>query len=90
MGWGTGYYSHPNRGVTFHQPDAPRYRDFAHLAFTIGVTFQVSDTPLTTTAIRRTALLHALMSYTVGTMTLTATASLIAGLTTSPPVGRVE
>lgn len=27
----------------------PHYRDFAYLAFTVGMTFQVSDTDLATT-----------------------------------------
>jgi uncharacterized membrane protein len=78
--YATAYYSHPGGGVEFHQPDPPQYRDFAYLAFTIGMTFQVSDTALTTSAIRRTALAHALTSYLLGTVTLAATVNLIAGL----------
>ena len=58
----------------------PAYRDFAYHAFTIGMTFQVSDTPFTTSAIRRTALVHGLMSYLLGTAILAATVNLIAGL----------
>ena len=40
--------------------------DFAYLAFTLGMTFQVSDTDLTTETIRRLALRHALLSYLFG------------------------
>ena len=57
------YYSGPDGGVDFNQDDPPRYPDFAYLAFTIGMTFQVSDTDLKTTEIRATALRHALLSY---------------------------
>ena len=36
------YYSEPVGGVDYNQKEAPRYSDFAYLAFTIGMTFQVS------------------------------------------------
>jgi len=67
-------------GVEFNQAERPRYSDFAYLAFTIGMTFQVSDTPLTTSDIRRVALIHALMSYLLATVILAGTVNLIAGL----------
>ena len=74
------YYSGPDGGVDFNQDDPPRYADFAYLAFTIGMTFQVSDTDLKTTEIRATALRHALLSYLFGSVILAATINLIAGL----------
>ena len=40
------YYSPPEGGIDFHG-EAPAYLDFAYLALTIGMTFQVSDTDLT-------------------------------------------
>ena len=58
------YYTGPDEGVDFNEDDPPRYSDFAYLAFTIGMTFQVSDTDLKTKEIRATALKHALLSYT--------------------------
>jgi uncharacterized membrane protein len=60
------FYGEPVGGVDFNQKQPPRYSDFAYLAFTIGMTFQVSDTDLTTVAIRRLALRHALLSYLFG------------------------
>ena len=57
------------------------YIDFAYLALTIGMTFQVSDTNLKTTSIRRTALRHALLSYAFGTLIIATTINLVAGLT---------
>jgi hypothetical protein len=57
------YYLGPDGGVDFNDESKPRYSDFAYLAFTIGMTFQVSDTALCSNEIRRTALRHALLSY---------------------------
>jgi uncharacterized membrane protein len=66
--------------VDFNQEDPPRYTDFAYMAFTIGMTFQVSDTQLTTAEVRATALRHALLSYLFGSVILAATINLLAGL----------
>jgi uncharacterized membrane protein len=52
-------------GVQF-EGGPPDYGDFAYLAFTIGMTYQVSDTPLTTKLMRRIALRHTLLSYLFG------------------------
>jgi uncharacterized membrane protein len=60
------YYAEPIGGVDYNQEDPPRFSDFAYLAFTLGMTFQVSDTDLTTETIRRLALRHALLSYLFG------------------------
>jgi uncharacterized membrane protein len=73
-------YHAVDKGVDFNQDAPPRYTDFAYLAFTIGMTFQVSDTPLTSSAMRMNALRHALLSYLYGTFIIAATINLIAGL----------
>ncbi|MDT4936541.1 MAG: hypothetical protein QOG80_212 [Pseudonocardiales bacterium] len=77
------YYTGNDGGVNFNQEARPRYLDFAYLAFTIGMTFQVSDTDLTTPAIRAAALRHALLSYLFGAVILASTINLIAGLGSS-------
>ena len=74
------YYAEPVGGIDFNSPELPTYRDFAYLAFTIGMTFQVSDTALTSAALRRTALQHALLSYLFGTGILATTVNLVASL----------
>jgi uncharacterized membrane protein len=74
------YYVGTDGGVDFNQDDPPRYTDFAYMAFTIGMTFQVSDTELTSADIRSTALRHALLSYLFGAFILAGTINLIAGL----------
>jgi uncharacterized membrane protein len=74
------YYMGTDGGVDFSQQEPPRYSDFAYLAFTIGMTYQVSDTELTTAEVRGTALRHALLSYLFGAVILAATINLIVGL----------
>ena len=75
------YYAAPRGGVDFNEKDPPDYRDFAYLSFTIGMTFQVSDTALKSKAVRRTALRHALLSYAFGAGIIGATINLIATIT---------
>jgi uncharacterized membrane protein len=58
----------------------PDYHDFAYLAVTIGMTYQVSDTTLKTQAIRRAALRHALLSYVFGTVIVAVTINVVASL----------
>jgi uncharacterized membrane protein len=74
------YYRHPAGGIDFNQQAPPRYSDFAYLAFTVGMTFQVSDTSLQTAALRATALRQALLSYLLGAVILATTINLLAGL----------
>ena len=74
------YYSGEPGGINFHDPERPRFRDFAYVAFTVGMTFQVSDTEVGLTSIRATVLRHALLSYLLGAVVLAVTVNLIAGL----------
>ncbi len=74
------YYKAPIGGVNFNEKTKPDYKDFAYLAFTIGMTFQVSDTDLENKKIRGTALRHAMISYLFGTVIVATTINLIAGL----------
>ncbi|MEY9850971.1 putative membrane protein [Leifsonia sp. EB41] len=74
-------YYRKNGGVDFNQDEPPQYSDFAYLSFTLGMTFQVSDTNITTSYIRRTILRHTLLSYVFGTVIVAATVNLVAGLT---------
>jgi uncharacterized membrane protein len=74
------YYGHPEGGVDFIESDAPMYKDFAYLAFTVGMTFQVSDTQITSKSIRHTILRQALIAYVFGTVIVASTINLIAGL----------
>ncbi len=70
----------PEGGIDFNETEPPRYSDFAYLAFTLGMTFQVSDTDLQTKAIRATALRHALLSYVFGTVIVASTINAVVSL----------
>jgi uncharacterized membrane protein len=74
------YYMDEPGGIDFNQPEPPAYADFAYLAFTLGMTYQVSDTDLQTHPIRATALRHALLSYLFGAVVLATVINLVAGL----------
>jgi uncharacterized membrane protein len=58
----------------------PDYGDFAYVAFTIGMTFQVSDTDVGSRLTRRTVLKHALMSYLFGAVIVALMVNVIASL----------
>jgi uncharacterized membrane protein len=73
-------YYRDKTGVDFNQDNPPRYMDFAYLAFTVGMAYQVSDTNLKTDAIRGTVLRHALLSYLLGAIVLATTINLVSGL----------
>lgn len=74
------YYGGQEGGIGFNQPDSPRYSDFAYLAFTVGMTVQVSDTTIRTSQIRRVVLRHALASYVFAVLILAMAVNMIAGL----------
>jgi uncharacterized membrane protein len=67
-------------GIDFALDTPPQYSDFAYLAFTIGMTYQLSDTPLTMRELRMSVLRHALLSYLFGSLILGASVNLIVSL----------
>jgi uncharacterized membrane protein len=74
------YYTDTPGGIDFSQDSMPDYHDFAYVAFTVGMTVQVSDTAITAKVIRRTILRHALLSWLFGAVIVALTINLIAGL----------
>jgi uncharacterized membrane protein len=74
------YYQAPVGGIDFNEDDPPTYLDFAYLALTVGMTFQVSDTNLTTKPIRRIALVHAMFSYLFGAVIVALVINVVASL----------
>ncbi|MGN9779399.1 DUF1345 domain-containing protein [Micromonospora sp. H33] len=69
-------------GIGFDgQPvQAPTYRDLAYVAFTIGMTYQVSDTAISDPRIRGSVLSHAVLSYVFGVVIVAGSVNLIADL----------
>ena len=73
-------YYREDGGIDFHANEHPNYRDFAYVAFTLGMTYQVSDTNLTSHTIRAAALRHALLSYVFGIAVIAMTINVVASL----------
>jgi uncharacterized membrane protein len=78
--YGRIYYTGLDGGIDFNQKSPPDYADFAYMAFTIGMTFQVSDTDLTSKAMRRMAMRHSLISYMFGAIIIGLVINVVASL----------
>lgn len=77
------HYVTSSPGIVFGDDEttkAPTYRDIAYVAFTIGMTYQVSDTTLRDPRIRGNVLVHAFLSYVFGVVIVAGAINLIAGL----------
>lgn len=74
------YYGDPVGGVDFGDDTQPDYRDFAYLALTIGMTYQVSDTSLQMKTFRHMALRHALLSFLFGAVIVGVTINVVGSL----------
>lgn len=73
-------YYEEGGGIDYHDDRKADYGDFAYVAFTVGMTYQVSDTDLVSKRIRMTALRHALLSFVFGTGVIATTINVVAGL----------
>lgn len=60
--------------------EPPVFVDFAYYAFTIGMTFQVSDTDTQTSGIRRLTLLHGVVSFVFNTVIIAVSVSVASNL----------
>jgi len=67
-------------GIDFNNGAPPNYLDFAYIAFTVGMSFAISDTDVSSSSIRRAVLKQALLSYLFGAVIIGATINLVAGL----------
>jgi uncharacterized membrane protein len=75
------YYTPPIGGIDFkNTTQRPDYQDFGYVAFTVGMTFQVSDTDIQARRTRRTVLRHALLAYLFGAVILAVVVNVIAAL----------
>lgn len=74
------YYGRPKGGIDFNQKEDPAYLDFAYMGFSLGMTYQVSDTSISSSPIRRIALAHSLLAYLLGAVVLAGTLNLVVGL----------
>lgn len=72
------FQEEPCGGINFNTEVPPRYSDFAYVAFTVGVSFAVADTNLTSSRMRTTALGHGLLSFLFGSVIVASVVNLIA------------
>jgi uncharacterized membrane protein len=68
----------PAGGIDFNTKNPPRYSDFAYVAYTVGMSFAISDTNLTSSRMRAAALKHGLLSYLFGSVIVASVVNLIA------------
>lgn len=73
------YYEEPVGGIDFNTGgrEDPRYTDFFYVAYTVGMSFAISDTNLTSSRMRATALGHGLLAYLFGSVIVASVINLI-------------
>ena len=76
------YYTDGTGGIDFNSDDPPTYRDFLYFSYNLGMTYQVSDTSVSSPTIRAIALRHCLLSYVFGTVILATVINLVTGIVT--------
>lgn len=73
-----------DRGIDWNADGyAPRYSDFFYFSYNLGMTFQVSDTAVTSPRIRAMVLRHCLLAYVFGAVVLAGTINLVSGIVTA-------
>ncbi len=74
------YYASPRPPIDFNQDEDPTFSDFAYFSFNLGMAYQVSDTDLRSSDVRRVVLGHTMLAYLYGTIVIASTINLVAGL----------
>ncbi len=67
-------------GLEFPKEQRPDYLDFAYAAFTVGMTWQVSDVVVSSRRFRHIILLHSITSFAFNTIILALAVSIVSGL----------
>ncbi|MFE5937463.1 DUF1345 domain-containing protein [Streptomyces sp. NPDC056470] len=76
------YYGSAGGGIDFNSDRPPAYCDFLYFSYNLGMTYQVSDTDVSSSTIRAVVLRHSLLSYVFGTSILATAVNLVVGLVT--------
>ena len=74
------YYRSKEPTMDIPGTDNPDYFDFAYFAFGIGATFQTADISIKSKKLRKTVLLHSIVSFFINTIIVAITINIIAGL----------
>jgi uncharacterized membrane protein len=74
------YYEHLSRqeDLEFPGDGAPDYNDFMYFSFVIGMTWQVSDVQVKSKSMRKTVILHSLVSFIFSVTLLAVAINIIA------------
>jgi uncharacterized membrane protein len=80
LGYAAAYYAGTPGGIDFNQKEPPAYLDFAYVGFTLGMTYQVSDTTISDSGIRAMVLRQSLVSYLLGAIVIATTVNLVIAL----------
>lgn len=73
-------YYETSGGIDFNSDQPPTYRDFLYFSYNLGMTYQVSDTAVSSSTIRAIVLRHTLLSYVFGTSILATAINLVVGI----------
>jgi uncharacterized membrane protein len=78
------FYIDEDGGLDFGPDEQPTYSDFAYFAFTVGMTYGVTDIVPEVTAVRKAVFGHAVLSYVFGTGILAVAINLVTNLGQQP------
>lgn len=80
MYYRTGPDDKPLGGINFNQQEPPQYTDFAYFSVGLGMTYQVADTDVSRSDVRRVVIAQTLLCYLFGIGIIANVVNLIAGL----------
>lgn len=70
-------------GIDFNSNVPPCYKDFLYFSYNLGMTYQVSDTNVSTTQIRVIVMRHCLLSFLFSLIIMATTINIVMGVLTS-------
>lgn len=73
------YYSESG-GIDFNSSEPPQFSDFLYFSYNLGMTYQVSDTAVSSRSLRKIIIRHCLLSYGFGVLILATAINLAVGL----------
>lgn len=74
------YYTPPAGGISFNQDEDPMYTDFAYFSVGLGMTYQVADTNVQTSQLRRVVIAQTMLAYLFGAVILATVINLVSNL----------
>ena len=78
--YGTDEKDKPRQGLNFPDEDEPDYLDFAYFSFVLGMCSQVSDVSVSSSSLRRLALVHGLIAFAFNVAIIGLSINTVSGL----------